>query len=53
MRTFRVFNLFLVLALFTGLCFGQTQAARLQGIVHDASGAIVPNAKIVAINMQT
>src|SRR5260370_36135957 len=53
MRTFRVFNLFLVLALFTGLCFGQAQAARLQGIVHDASGAIVPNAKIVAINMQT
>src|SRR5260370_739015 len=53
MRTFRVYNLLLVLALFTGLCFGQTQAARLQGIVHDASGAIVPNAKIVAINMQT
>ena len=53
MRTFRVFNLLLVLALFTGLCFGQTQAARLQGIVHDASGAIVPNAKVVAINMQT
>src|SRR6516225_10540422 len=53
MRTFRVFNLLLVLVLFAGLCFGQTQAARLQGTVRDASGAIVPNAKVVAINMQT
>src|SRR5260370_10027586 len=47
------FFFLLALALSSGLCFGQTQAARLQGIVHDASGAIVPNAKIVAINMQT
>ena len=52
MRTFCIAFL-LVLVLFTGLCFGQTQAARLQGIVHDASGAIVPNAKVVAVNNQT
>ena len=52
MRTFCAVSL-LVLVLFAGLCFGQTQAARLQGIVHDASGAIVPNAKVIAINNQT
>ena len=53
MRTFRAFAFLVLLALFTGFCFGQTQAARLQGIVHDSSGAIVPNAKVVALNMQT
>src|SRR5664280_1287586 len=53
MKTFCVLAFLLVLALFTGLCFGQTQAARLQGVVHDASGAIVPNAKVVAVNNQT
>ena len=37
----------------TGLCFGQTQTARLQGTVHDASGAVVPDAKIVVVNEQT
>jgi hypothetical protein len=52
MRTICAVSL-LALVLFTGLCFGQTQAARLQGIVHDASGAIVPNAKVIAINNQT
>src|SRR3954452_6583469 len=53
MRTFRAFAFLLFLALFTGLCFGQTQAARLQGIVHDSSGAIVPNAKVVVVHNQT
>ena len=52
MKTFCAVSL-LILVLFTGLCFGQTQAARLQGVVHDASGAIVPNAKVIAINNQT
>jgi outer membrane receptor protein involved in Fe transport len=47
------FFFLLALALSAGLCFGQTQAARLQGIVHDASGAIVPDAKVVAIHNQT
>ena len=53
MRVFRAFAFPLLLALFTGLCFGQTQAARLQGIVHDSSGAIVPNAKVIVVNNQT
>ena len=43
----------LLFALLTGFCFGQTQTARLQGTVHDASGAIVPDAKVVAVNIQT
>jgi hypothetical protein len=45
--------LFLVVVLVAGLCFGQTQSARLQGTVHDASGAIVPNAKVIAVNNAT
>ena len=53
MKTLRAFAFLLLLALFTGLCFGQTQAARLQGIVHDSSGAIVPNAKVIVVNNQT
>jgi hypothetical protein len=43
----------LALVLMAGLCFGQTQTARLQGTVHDSSGAVVPNAKVVAVNTQT
>ena len=53
MQKYRVFAFLLLLALFAGLCFGQTQAARLQGIVRDGSGATVPNAKVVAVNNQT
>ena len=45
--------LFLVVVLVAGLCFGQTQSARLQGTVHDASGAIVPGAKVTAVNNAT
>jgi hypothetical protein len=45
--------LFLVMVLVAGLCFGQTQTARLQGTVHDASGAIVPGAKVIAMNNAT
>jgi hypothetical protein len=45
--------LFMVVVLVTGLCFGQTQSARLQGTVHDASGAIVPGAKVTAVNNAT
>src|SRR5262249_7469128 len=53
MKNHRVFAVLLLIVLAAGLCFGQTQAARLQGTVRDASGAIVPNAKVVAINNQT
>ncbi|MDR3698869.1 MAG: TonB-dependent receptor [Candidatus Sulfopaludibacter sp.] len=42
-----------IIVLLAGLCFGQTQTARLQGTIHDASGAIVPNAKVVAVNDAT
>ena len=42
-----------LVALLAGLCFGQTQSARLQGVVHDASGANVPGAKVVVVNTQT
>ena len=45
--------LFVVMVLAASLCFGQTQSARLQGTVHDASGAIVPNAKVIAIHIAT
>src|ERR1022692_356826 len=45
--------LYLVVVLVAGLCFGQTQSARLQGTVHDASGAIVPGAKVTAVNNAT
>ena len=34
-------------------CFAQTQTARLVGTVHDSSGAVVPNAKVTAVNNAT
>jgi hypothetical protein len=37
----------------TVLSFAQTQTARLQGTVRDASGAVVPGAKVVAVNDST
>jgi hypothetical protein len=45
--------LFLVTVLAVSLCFGQTQSARLQGTIHDATGAIVPNAKVTVTNIAT
>ena len=47
------FVLILLTALLAVLCLGQTQTARLQGIVHDAGGANVPGAKVVAVNTLT
>ena len=52
-RRYGKFLLFLAMVLAASLCFGQTQSARLQGTVHDASGAIVPNAKVVAVHNAT
>ncbi|HTS28909.1 MAG TPA: TonB-dependent receptor [Bryobacteraceae bacterium] len=45
--------LLVFLTLMAVLCFGQTQTARLQGMVHDATGANVPGAKVVVVNLQT
>ena len=39
--------------LMSALCFGQTQTARLLGTVHDATGAVVPNAHVTAVNSAT
>ena len=47
------FLLLMIFVLVAGLCFGQTQTARLQGTVHDSSGAVVPNAKVVAVHNGT
>ncbi len=44
---------FLILFLAALFCFAQTQTARLQGVVHDATGAVVPNAKVVAVQDET
>src|ERR1035441_8538725 len=52
-RRYGKYLLFLAMVLAVSLCFGQTQSARLQGTIHDASGAIVPNAKVVAVNNAT
>src|ERR1051326_7730222 len=49
----RFFMLMGLAALPAVWCFGQTQTARLQGIVHDASGANVPAARIIVVNTQT
>ena len=40
-------------ALLVAACFAQTQTARLVGTVHDSTGAVVPNAKITAVNAGT
>src|SRR5579863_8858843 len=39
--------------LMAALGFAQTQSARLVGTVHDSTGAVVPNAKVVATNAAT
>jgi hypothetical protein len=52
-RMIRGFALLAILALVAMSGFGQTQTARLQGVVHDSSGAVIPNAKVVALNVLT
>jgi hypothetical protein len=52
-RRCRGFALFSILALVSILCFAQTQTARLQGFVRDASGAVIPAAKVVVVNDRT
>ncbi len=43
----------LIFVLLAAVCFGQTNTGRIEGTVQDASGAVVPNAKITAVNEQT
>ena len=43
----------LVFAFLAALCFAQTQTARLVGTVKDATGAVVPNAKVSAVHNET
>ena len=42
-----------VFAFLAALCFAQTQTARLVGTVKDATGALVPNAKVSAVQNET
>jgi hypothetical protein len=48
--TSRILFLFVLVA---ALCFAQTSTARLDGTVQDATGSIVPNAKVTAVHIQT
>jgi hypothetical protein len=32
---------------------GQTQTGRLEGVVRDAQNAVIPNAKVTAVHVQT
>ncbi len=34
-------------------CFGQVQSGRIEGTVFDASGAVIPNAKLTIVNTRT
>src|SRR5450631_1452129 len=38
---------------FAAACFSQTQTARLVGTVHDSTGAVLPNAKVSAVDAGT
>jgi hypothetical protein len=40
-------------ALLATAMFGQTDSARLEGTVHDPTGAVVPNAKVTLVNVAT
>src|SRR5579883_1763254 len=42
-----------LLALFPAVCSAQTQTAQINGIVSDATGAVVPDASVQATNIDT
>src|SRR5258706_5572146 len=46
-------RLLFIFVLAAALCFAQTSTARLDGTVTDATGSIVPNAKVTAVNVKT
>ena len=43
----------LLFALAAAICLAQTNTGRIEGTIQDSSGAIVPNAKVVATNEET
>ena len=47
------FVLPILAALFAASVFAQTPTGEISGIVHDATGALVPDAEIVAVNQNT
>ena len=51
--TLRSIQTILAAAVLAAVCFAQTQTARLVGTVHDTTGAVLPNAKVVAMNLGT
>jgi hypothetical protein len=54
-KTFQLCSLLAVILTFANVAFGQAQsaAADLQGVVKDATGAVVPNATVTARNPAT
>ena len=42
-----------LITMLAGSLFGQVESARLQGTVQDASGAVIPQALVVAVNVKT
>src|SRR5689334_14633148 len=46
-------RLFLLAILILGTSLGQQPTARITGIITDASGAVIPNARITAANIDT
>jgi Carboxypeptidase regulatory-like domain len=50
---FRSVPIVFAAAWFAAACFAQTQTARLVGTVHDSTGAVLPNAKVSAVNAGT
>ena len=51
--TLRSIRIAFAAALCAAACFSQTQTARLVGTVHDGTGAVVPSAKVTAVNLAT
>lgn len=46
-------TLYIFVLTMTAVCLAQTNTGRIEGVIQDSSGAIVPNAKVVATNDQT
>jgi len=51
--TSRFVRIVFAAASLAAMCSAQTQTARLVGAVHDSTGAVLPNAKVSAVNVAT